>query len=448
MYFYNVYLLFLGKFEGSETETEKSITSIEQKIIGDPVMRTFVNERFEEIQEADPNRMTEHSNTLDMIHANENIPISQWLNGIKLDVENTLKDNDNGNADNVYYNVEFAKHFLRLCKLFPLWSTISCKLFGTPATVSSSANAESYFKDVKHVHADIIPCFADVFAKHHMHRLSQETVKASQTYATFVGPNVKRAKTAKKKHSNKVAEVDENEPDSSVIEVSNEAYQAIESVDTVELCDISATKSISNEQASENEVSCMVCRNGHYPSDAHSCIECGKYVHIFDGCSFSVDGSEGYGSTSNRICVECNARKTKNAQSVKTTEALNTVDSWKKGRNKSSYYLKPNPQFDLINVDKKQCISLLKNGNLFRHPQQLGRKRIVFNNTCTCDAVIQAIAGAYAYHPPYRLFVEKQKGDVFELAKILAKKYVHFLFYILFIDDKDNLTFKSRYGQL
>lgn len=168
MYFYNVYSLFLLKFEGSETETEKSITSIEQKIIDDPVMRTFVNESFEEIQEADPNRMTEHSNTLDMIHANEIIPIFKWSNDIKSDVEKTLEDIDNGNTDNVYYNVEFAKHFLRLCKLFPLWSTISCKLFGTPATVSSSANAESYSKDVKHVHADIIPCLADVFAKHYI----------------------------------------------------------------------------------------------------------------------------------------------------------------------------------------------------------------------------------------------------------------------------------------
>lgn len=131
-------------------------------------MKTFVNERFEEIQEADPYRMTEHSNTLDMIHGDENVPISQWLNDIKLAVEEFLKYNDKGDTDNVYYNVEFAKHFLRLCKLFPLWSTISCKSLGTLATVSSSANAESYSKDVKHVHADIIPCFADVFAKHYI----------------------------------------------------------------------------------------------------------------------------------------------------------------------------------------------------------------------------------------------------------------------------------------
>lgn len=83
-------------------------------------------------------------------------------------MEKTLEDIDNGNTDNVYYNVEFAKKILRLCKLFPLWSTISCKSLGTLATVSSSANAESYSKDVKHVHADIIPCFADVFAKHYI----------------------------------------------------------------------------------------------------------------------------------------------------------------------------------------------------------------------------------------------------------------------------------------
>lgn len=223
-----------------------------------------------------------------------------------------------------------------------------------------------------------------------------------------------------------------------MIEVPNETYPAIEydkPVDTGEFYDISATEhnvseSVNNEQASEKEISCFVCRDGNHPEGAHTCIECGKNVHLFDGCSLSVDGSEGYGSKSKRICVECNARKTKNTQSVKTTEALNTVDSWKKGRNKSSYYFKPNPQFDLINVDKKQCIGLLKNGNLFRKPQQLGRKRIVFSNTCTSDAVVQAIAGAYAYHPPYRSFVEKQKGGIFELARILAKKYVYFLFHL------------------
>lgn len=175
-------------------------------------------------------------------------------------------------------------------------------------------------------------CLLSIIYNAYIHRLSQETVKASQTYATFVGPNVKPAKTAKKKHSNKVAEVDKNEPDSSVIEVSNEAYQAIESLDSVELCGISATEhsvyeSVNNEQANEKEVPCVVCRNGHPPTDTHSCIESVKYVHLFEGCSISVDGSEGYGSTSNKICVECNARKTKNAQSVRTTEALNTVDS-------------------------------------------------------------------------------------------------------------------------
>lgn len=224
--------MLLGSFEGIETECERSIQLIEQKIIGDPVMKTFMNERYQEIQEVDNVRITEHVNTLEVIDANAKLPsISTWLNDIKSNVESSLENQGNGNADNIYFNQKFAKHFLRLCKLFPLWSIISCQLFGTPATVSSSANVESYFKDVKHVHADIIPCVADKFAENHMITLSQEIIKASQT-SRFVGPNVPPTSKAKKIRSKTVANAKENclsienEPDSTLSEVSNETCPA------------------------------------------------------------------------------------------------------------------------------------------------------------------------------------------------------------------------------
>lgn len=214
---------------------------------------------------------------------------------------------------------------------------------------------------------------------------------------------------------------------------SEELCDEIEMSQTTGCNEFESADGVESRDVIQTENSCFVCRDGNYPSGSHSCIECGKYVHTVDGCSFSVDGSEGFGSKSKRICIECNSRKTKSKQSAKTTQALNTVDSWKPNRKKSSYYLKPNPQFDLINVDKKQCIGMLKNGNLFKKPQRLGGKSIVLTNTCTCDSLLQAIAGAYAYYPPYRLYAEQQQNDVFELAIHLAKKYVLMELFLIYL---------------
>lgn len=43
-------------------------------------------------------------------------------------------------------------------------------------------------------------------------------------------------------------------------------------------------------------------------------------------------------------------------------------------------------------------------------------------NTCAPDALAQALAGAYAYHPVTRDFYEKQPDEIVKVAISLAKK--------------------------
>lgn len=322
---------------------------------------------------------------MNYIDSSSSIPsIANWLDDIKSDVEETFNAQNSGEVDNVYFNEEFAKHFLRLCKLFPLWSAISCSVFGSPASVSSSANVESYFKDVKHVHRDIIPCPADVFAQNHIDRLNEETITASQQYAKFIGPKV-TPKAGRPTSPNK--ESDSSTVADAINELSLSPAKSIPN--DSELEEVEAARENSNEDSS----SCFVCRDGNSPSGAHTCILCAKKVHTIDGCSKPVNDGEGYGTK--RICMECSRQKEeREKKSQQTKDALNTKDEWNRKSKKSSYYMSQNPQFDL--VKDKQKIGLLKYGNLSKKAINVKGKMVAFEDTSSSDALIQAMEAKVA----------------------------------------------------
>lgn len=70
---------------------------------------------------------------------------------------------DNGDRDNLMYNSRFAKYLIDLVKTLPIWSAINCQFFDGSEETATSTNVESYFKDCKRSHRDLIPCRVDAF---------------------------------------------------------------------------------------------------------------------------------------------------------------------------------------------------------------------------------------------------------------------------------------------
>lgn len=142
-------------------------------------------------------------------------------------------------------------------------------------------------------------------------------------------------------------------------------------------------------------------------------------MHAIDGCSVGIGLEEGYGEE--RMCMKCHHEKEELLD--ESSVALRHEEVWKKKKStKKSKYMKPNPSFDIMTMSQKQNIGLLKNGNLALNPVKIGKNAIHFRDTCAFDALAQAFAAIYAYHPSVRPYYDNVEDDVAQIARSLAKK--------------------------
>lgn len=167
--------------------------------------------------------------------------------------------------------------------------------------------------------------------------------EASQKYVTFICDNAEQSSADV---PNIATEIDYNERN----ELNDNDAQSGN--------DGSSEENIfSNEKtyASNISIECIACKNNDLPSGAHTCIKCGKNVHIFPECSISTGDTEGYGEK--RVCKACslsNKRKKSTMSSddeimkpkkiLKSQEAteMNYEEKWdRKRRTKKSKYLEP-----------------------------------------------------------------------------------------------------------
>lgn len=122
--------------------------------------------------------------------------IVQWLKTLDNRAKKLVKNNGDGDRDNIMYNPEFAKFILRLAKLLPLWSCINCNDFDIMEE-ATSAHSESHFADLKHSMRGSIPCRIDDFVQKHIDIVDGMVKKASQKYITFI--DASEMTTGKKK---------------------------------------------------------------------------------------------------------------------------------------------------------------------------------------------------------------------------------------------------------
>lgn len=401
-------------------------------------------------------RQEEHDTFIESFENTES-NFSNFINDIKEQAEaeattdedgaTTYEDGDRdnvGDRDNLMYNILFAKYFTDLAKTLPIWSPVNCQFFNGSDETASTAHCESYFKDCKLSHKDIIPCRVDTFVAEDVKMIDGCVIEASQAYITSIGKrniterNTIECDTVDLEPPVEQVLVDEmSVEDSSTVQFTSQNYEESEADRDSTVDDSPALQKrlynlyhrVQNSEGdfTENNVSatntvvdqqvtgCVACDNRHFPDGAHRCFKCGKNVHVLSGCSNSIQDEEGYGEK--RICISCSndlakAPSRKRSRSVddfssQIAKELNNREKWnkKKKPTKQSSYIHPVPNWDLVfDVDKKVKIGMLSNGNLSRTTYNVKGKAVALKNTCAFDTTAQVVP-QYLYYFFRNIFV-------------------------------------------
>lgn len=358
----------------------------------------------------------------------QNQTISTWIDEIAKEAADTVAEMDDGDRDNLLENKPFAKYFISLCQMIPIWSAISNKFFNSPNLTGSSWSSETGFKNMKQLHGDKIPCSVDEFVKRDLEFNNSTVIEASKKYLTKTAlnpktasnPNTRSTSNTRSKSNTRLKSKEKKntgttlEPE--LVQDSQEKLNANDDVDEQQIDN--ASNEIVENAVTPNEIACPVCADENLPSGAHKCFQCNKSVHILVECSISIGDDEGYGEM--RQCIAC-FRSTANKESTQS-EALNEEETWMGGKKntKPSKYMKSVPNWGLAPVNKRVGIPPLLNENLSRTVYTINKKKINLTNTCAIDSLIHLIAGAYAYHPAYRLSQVANDEPILEISRMLA----------------------------
>ncbi|XP_055308869.1 uncharacterized protein LOC129572793, partial [Sitodiplosis mosellana] len=351
--------------------------------------------------------------------------IKDWLK--EMDVQSITERYD-GEKNNLF-NEKFAKYLLSLSETLVLWSGINAQFFNADVS-ASSANVESYFKDLKSS-IPHLPCRADVFMQEHIEMINGMIVDASQEYVNFVDASGGLEKFRK---DIPIVPIDdsenESEPETSEI---NEVFGYTQVNSFSALGDQPELIDSSMQIAQQN--TCVACKLGDLPGGAHTCIKCMKAIHVIDGCSYSAGQEEGYGEK--RVCYSCyfekfnedetkskaNPRKKNPKNEKSVSKVLNAQDKWAKTKRSQRSYLRPLPHLGLMTSEKKTPkIGFLINATAQTTVHKVNGVPVKLKNTCAFDSVVQLLAIVYAYNPKVRsAFDEYLEYPGIEIATMLAK---------------------------
>lgn len=327
--------------------------------------------------------LSEENEFLNYVEQEDSL-FTPWLNKIVKSADDVVERHDDGDNVSVYYNLDFATDFIRLCKLLPLWSGISCDIFGIDEVTASSANVESDFKNVKQSLADSIPCSVDSFVEIHIESLRGDTIEAShnRNYLKFVG------------------DTDDKE---SVGEIANSSGNGL--IESPAQSGNQSKLSIDCDSIDQNKILKTICSDGGTPGGAHHCIQCKRAVHILACCSMSIGDEEGYGES--RLCNLCASKMSSDnclplSQSVsQTVSEMTHKEEWrpisqsKKQTKVTSKYLNPAPNWNISNnIKQKVKLGILQNGNTNSTVCKIDKNNVTgLRNTCTFDCVCQVRNG-------------------------------------------------------
>jgi len=117
------------------------------------------NEKIDEFEETEKNISTTESFLEDILN------------------ESKLNSKQTGNRISAYYLPELAKDIMRLCKDFPLWTSVMKTHFQSPYDTATSASVEGDFKELKCIilRHERKPLTVDRFVVHHLNSIDSNT---------------------------------------------------------------------------------------------------------------------------------------------------------------------------------------------------------------------------------------------------------------------------------
>lgn len=332
-----------------------------------------------------------------------------------------------GNEANAYYRPSrtITKKLLRDLKLFPVWSNILRHRFDFGKIRATSAPVEGEIKKIKSnlMSKYKYPVRVDKFVEDHLDYLQGKTLinmadledvreKQRSAKETEVEPEVEPIICVS--CTQEVSEID-----AIVCKECNEIVhntlvcfrkigktvlcipceQGIYDQDSQRAFDSNEVenwggrgnprkkvkKNTANISQIENEIgkslneTCPACANKDKPSGAHTCVSCGKAVHVLDACSIGLGHDEGYGEK--RMCLAC--KHTKDKKIYKVPAARN------KYRKPSKYLGERKADLrDAFQWTKNKPLPLIRNGSSSHLSSiTIDGKNVFLTNTCAFDSI-------------------------------------------------------------
>lgn len=229
------------------------------------IVDTILEEKEEDLQPLEEEKLDKIKGVL-----------KDWAKFMKKKVEAKLKS-EKGDDINPRYCPKVATRLLDQIKTIPLWSSICRDNFGYGRVPASSALVESEFKIIK----------KQIMLKQ---KRIDEAVKTLIQYYRGKLKLVDCNKQVTDSISSKSPEPKSPEISSNCnITKDENATSPVVFQDREPLKDLSSSF---NSIEKLNNLSCMACRNGDFPSGSHTCIICQTNVHILQGCSVQIDEEE------------------------------------------------------------------------------------------------------------------------------------------------------------
>lgn len=302
------------------------------------------------------------------------------------DMQNWLKEfNEKSNEEiydgekNTLYNPAFAPFLLNLCKTLVLWSALNTKFFKADENANSTANVESYFKDVKMSLKDEIPCRVDEFIAAHIDMINGMIIDASQDYVEFVDA----AGGLKQFRETNLNGCDTDLNESSILDEFAENFTTHEE----------NTDDINNFEENDSETSnqSQICSKNAGDAENLNSNEnsSGDETNSRLGDLDSNSRSQNSCNNSRVLTSTPNAKKNV-GKKISLSCNLNEKDKWSKSKRGKGKYLRSMPFLRLMTSEKKTPkIGFLRNASLSTVTHVINGRKIKLKNTCGFDSLVQ-----------------------------------------------------------
>lgn len=359
--------------------------------------------------------------------------IDRWIKSILSRAQYIAESSPAGNRDNIMFNTAIIADLSRLLQMFPMWCAAFSVLFKSDVKTASSAYVESYFKNVKQVLGDLIPCSADVFIQNNIDMNNGAIKLASTKYVeSNSAPEIEDAgidDPLLSTHTN-AAEIydDEGEMARPVIstEIHDEEREMAGPANSTEIEDdqgkmanvenhiyigdevVESTEQRRLDETFGSNVAHLFDKIGSSALSTNSVIDLNRpennVVNEMNISSIRSDNLSGLSmELSEDIAVA--APSTITANTNQSNQSMNEVEAWsKRKKTKGSFYLRPAPHFKLLpNVkSKKLKIGILQNLRNKQNLTNIRGQKFLIEDTSTIDSFIQLLAAAYAYYEQFR----------------------------------------------